>query len=340
MKTVQLGGTASDVKVAQIAHGLMHMTWNPLPTPDEQCFEAIKAGIDALPEGTKMVLNSAEFYGAGMGTGNLEMLSRFFAKYPQYVDKTFLMVKGGFNPKTFGPDSSPDFLRNSVDICQRALGSQKKIDAYQPARVDSRFPIEDTMKVLVELKNQGKFGHIGLSECSAATMRKAHAVHPLVAVEIEISLFSYEEETGKVIAAANELGVAVLGYSPLGQGVLGGSLKSSADLPTGDLRHQLARYKEEELKHNLLIVEELTGFAKTKGITVGQLCIAWVGALSPRIIPLPGSSKATRTLENLAVSKIELSKEDIQKIDGIVAKHGVKGARGFGGPPEKSHLWG
>ncbi|KAJ7072879.1 aldo/keto reductase [Mycena amicta] len=352
-KTTKLGGTASDVSVSRVAHGLMLMTyvpsfllarseqktnsWVPIPVPDEQCFESIKAGVDALPAGTKMLLNSAEFYG---GTTNLEMLSRFYAKYPDYADKTFLVVKGGFNAKIFGPDNSPEFLRTSADNVQRVLGPQKKVDVYEPARVDKRFPIEDTMKTLVELKNEGKFAHIGLSECSAATLRRANAVHPITTVEIEVSAFSYEEETVKVIAAATELGVSVLAYSPLGRGMLTGTLKSLAELPEGDMRNRFTRFKDENLQHNLMIVDELKSFAETKGITVGQLCIAWVAAQSPMVIPIPGSSKANRTLENLQAGDVELSAEDVKKVSDIIAKHGVKGDRANGMPPEKMHLWG
>ncbi|KAF7289289.1 Aldo-ket-red domain-containing protein [Mycena indigotica] len=338
-KTSKLGGTASNVSVSRVAHGLMLMTWTPTPVPDEQCFEAIKAGVDALPAGTKMLLNSAEFYGPTMGTDNLEMLARFYAKYPDYADKTFVVVKGGFDRAKFAPNNSPEFLRASADNCQKALGPNKKVDVYEPARVDKQFPIEETMKVLVELKNEGKFDHIGLSECSAATLRRAHAVYPVSTVEIEVSAFSYEEETIKVIDAATELGVSVLAYSPLGRGMLTGALKSLSELPEGDMRHRFTRFKDEEtLKHNLMIVDELKSFAETKGITVGQLCIAWVAAQSPVMIPIPGSSKHPRTLENLSAGDVELSGADVKKVSDIIASHGgVKGDRSNG---MAMHLWG
>ncbi|KAF7297877.1 Aldo-ket-red domain-containing protein [Mycena chlorophos] len=333
-KTTKLGGTASDVVVSRVAHGLMLMTWKPTPV------EAIKAGVDALPAGTKMLLNSAEFYGPTRGTNNLELLARFYEKYPDYADKTFVVVKGGFNAATFGPDSSPEFLRSSADNCQRALGPRKKVDVYEPARVDKRFSIEDTMKVLVELKNEGKFDHIGLSECSAETLRRANAVHPVTTVEIEVSAFSYEEETAKVIAAAAELGSTVLAYSPLGRGLLTGTVASVSEFPEGDMRHRFSRYKDENMKHNLMIVDELKTFAQTKGITVGQLCIAWVAAQSPVVVPIPGSSKASRTLENLEAGDVELSAADVQKVTDIIAKHGVKGDRGDGRSADELHQWG
>ncbi|KAJ7151721.1 aldo/keto reductase [Mycena filopes] len=312
-QSTNLGGTASNVSVGRVAHGLMMMTWIPTPVPDEQCFEAIKAGIDALPAGTKMFLNSADFYAQDLGPANLEMLSRFFAKYPEYADKTFLSVKGAIKDRA--PANSPENIRASVERSQKALGPIKKIDLFQPARVDH---------------SEGKFAHVGISECHADTLRKVSALHPITAVEIEISPFAYEENQKKVIATATELGISVLAYSPLGRGVLGGNIKSQADLPEGDMRHRFTRFKDAEiLKHNLTIVEALEKIGKAKGVTVAQLCIAWVAALSPRVIPLPGSSKATRTLENLEAGDIVLSTEELTTINDTLATLGAQ-----------VHLWG
>ncbi|KAJ6573802.1 aldo/keto reductase [Mycena vulgaris] len=337
-KTTKLGGTASDVAVGRVAHGLMMMTWIPTPVPEEQCFEAIKAGIDALPAGTKMFLNSGEFYAMDMRTGNLEMLSRFYTKYPEYANKTFLSVKGAIRDRA--PDNSPESIRSSVENIQRALGSVKKMDLFEPARIDRKVPVEQMMQTMVTLIQEGKFSHIGLSECNANTLRKAHAIHPITAVEIEVSPFSYEENQKKVIATAEELGISVLAYSPLGRGVLAGKIKSSSDLQEGDIRLRYSRFKEENLKHNVPIVDALEAMAKTKDITVAQLCIAWVAALGPSVIPAPGSSKSTRTMENLEAGDIVLSAEELKEMDEIITKHGVKGDRSVGLTDEQMHLWG
>ncbi|KAJ7226190.1 aldo/keto reductase [Mycena rebaudengoi] len=304
VQVITLGGTASDVTVGRVSYGLMQMTWVPTPVPEEQCFESIKAGVDALPAGAKAFLNSAEFYAMDFGTLNLEMLSRFYAKYPEYADKTFLSVKGGFNTKAFTPDSSPEFLRESVENIQRALGPIKKIDLYEPAR--------DTMEALSGLVKEGKFAHIGLSECNVDTLWRAHAIHPVTAVDIEISPFSFEEQTKRVLATSAELGISVLGYSPFGRGILAGNVTLAA----------------------------LEAIAKPKGIAVGQLCIAWVAALGENVIPLPRSSKASRTLENLQAGDVVLSAADVQEMNDIIAKHGVKGDRQMGVPDEMLHLWG
>ncbi|KZT71736.1 Aldo/keto reductase [Daedalea quercina L-15889] len=336
--TAKLGGTASGVTVAKVAHGLMMMTWRGAgPAPDEQCFEAIKAGVDALPPGTKMLLNSGEFYANDFGTGNLELLARFFEKYPSYADKTFLSVKGG--AKGLGPDASPENLRRSVDNINKALRGTKKLDLFECARVDPNVPVEESIKTLAGLIKEGKFDHIGMSECSAASLRRGNSVYPIAAVEIEVSPWSYEEETKKVIATAQELGIAVVAYSPLGRGFLTGSIKSVDDLPENDIRRRLTRFGEEYIKHNLTLVEALKAVAVKKGCTPGQLSIAWVGSLGPNVIPLPGSSKKERTLENLAGGDVQLTEADLAEINGIIAKYEVKGDRYFGNP-EAAHLWG
>ncbi|KAF8133885.1 NADP-dependent oxidoreductase domain-containing protein [Boletus edulis] len=247
--TTNLGGTASQIVVGKVAHGLMSMTWKPDPVPDEQCFEAIKAGIDALPSGAKMFLNGGEFYGHNLSTTNLEMIARFFEKYPEYVDRTFLSIKGGL---TVGagppePDGSPENTLRSVNAVNEKLRGTKHLDLFQCARVDLNLPVEYSIAALAKLKSQGKLDHIGMSECSAETLRRGHKVHPISVVEIEISPFSYEPETRAVIATAKELGVAVAAYSPLGRGFLTEQIKKLEDLPADDNRRHFPRFQEDSM---------------------------------------------------------------------------------------------
>ncbi|TFK29153.1 aldo/keto reductase [Coprinopsis marcescibilis] len=351
-QSTKLGGTASDVQIGTVAHGLMLMVWMPGANTDEQCFESIKAGVDALPPGTKMFLNAGEFYAHDLGTANLELLSRFYAKYPNYADKTFLSVKGGIDNK-MQPHGSLEFLRNSVDNVLRALGPNKKLDLYQPARIDRSIPLEELIGNLVTLQKEGKFDHIGLSELTGATLRKAHArctrvdviprpfhkIHPITAAEVEISPWSYEQRTKDLLEASKELGVSVLAYSPLGHGFLTGQIKSVSELQEGDFRLRLSRTKEEYFEHNMAMVEKLSTIAKRLGVTNAQLCISWVKHLGPNVVPLPGSSKATRTLENLAAGDIQLSTEDFAEITNIVENGEIKGDRYFGLPEEAMGLW-
>ncbi|KAI0328559.1 aldo/keto reductase [Cubamyces sp. BRFM 1775] len=344
VKTVKLGGTASDVIVGKVAHGLMMMTWRDPnhPLPDEEAFEAIKAGVDAMPPGVKMFLNSGEFYGPNQSTANLELLARFYEKYPEYAERTFLSVKGGTKAGALIPDASPENLRRSVDAINAALRGTKRMDLFECARVAKNASVEDAIKTLVELKNEGKFDHIGMSECSAASLRRGNAVHPIAAVEIEVSLWSYEEETKKVIATAQELGIAVAAYSPLGRGFLTGTIKSPQELPEGDMRRHFSRFQEENFKHNMAIVDSVKAIAAKKNVTPAQLSIAWVASRGPHVIPLPGSSSKKRNLENIAASEIELTEADLAEIDEILAKHTIKGGRYRDDvdPEHVLHLWG
>jgi len=332
--TTSLGGTASNITVGKVAHGLMLMTWRAEPVPDEQCFEAIKAGVDALPPGAKMFINGGEFYGPNFSTANLEMIARFFEKYPDYADKTFLSVKGGLNLGVV--DCSPAGVRRSVDLVNEKLRGTKRLDLFECARIDPKVPLEESIRTMVELKKEGKLDHIGMSECSADSLRCGNAIHPIAAVEIEVSPWSYEEETKKVIATAGELGIAVLAYSPLGRGFLTGQIKRPEDLPEGDFRRHLPRFQEDNMKHNFAIVDALAEIARRKNVTPAQLCLAWVASLGKHIIPLPGSSHPKRTLENCAGGSVELSVEEFTEINNVIDTAGVKGTR-YG---QQALLWG
>ncbi|KAK7055554.1 Aldo/keto reductase [Favolaschia claudopus] len=316
INTTHLGGTASDIVVGRISHGLMH-------SDDEVSFASIKAGVDRLPPGAKMILNSA------LAAQNLEMLGRFFARYPEYAEKTTIME----------PDCSMEGMRRSIDTIEHALGPHKKMDAFQPARIDPKVSIEKMMANLVVLLKEGHFSHIGLSECGADTLRRAHAIHPITVAEIEVSLTSYETETKRVIETARELGISVLAYSPVAHGLLSGTIKSIADVPENDFRRRLDRFQAGNIEHNLDIVSILPKIAAENGVTQAQIAIAWVASLGPHVIPLPGSSVVERTLENCAAGDIELSAEEIKVLNAIAEGGEVKGARYFGGN-EEAYFWG
>jgi len=339
MKTAKLGGTASNVTIGKIGHGLMMMTWKPTPTPDAECFEAIKAGVDSLPPGTKMLLNSGEFYAQDHGIGNLELVARFFEKYPAYADKTFLSVKGAIaSPETLGPDTSPENIRRSVNTINAALRGTKRLDMFEPARFDGKRPVEESIEAMADLVKEGKFDHISLSEVGAATLRRAHAVYPITAVEIEASPWSYDQKMKDLIAAALELNVTVVAYSPIGRGFLTGQIKSLDDIPEDDIRRRWARFQPENFTHNLALVDALQAIAAKKNCTAAQLCIAWVASLGPHVVPIPGSSNVKRNLENLSAVEVELSEQDIQEINHAIATHEIKGGRYIDAPDEVMHL--
>ncbi|KAI0001695.1 aldo/keto reductase [Russula vinacea] len=333
--TAKLGGAASHVVVAKIGHGLMMMTWRPTPVPDEEAFAAIKAGIDSLPPGVKISSTAVgEFYGRDMDTGNLELVSRFFEKYPEYADRTFLSVKGGLVPGQLVVDGSRENLRRSVDTILKALRGKKRLDLFQSARRDPNYEIEHYAEVLKEMVQEGKFDYIGLSEVRADTIRRAHKVMPIVAVEIEISLQAYERRRKMV-----ELGITTIGYSPLSRGLLTGHIKNRRDLEEGDFRNSFDRFQDDNIGHNLQLVDTVSTIANRKGITLAQLCIAWVSTLGDHVIPLPGSSNIKRTLENRHAGEVELSTEDLAEVAQLLEKYPRKGGRYVDAPEEQLNLW-
>ncbi|KAG9101041.1 hypothetical protein FRC07_010360 [Ceratobasidium sp. 392] len=305
------------------------MTWIPTPPSESQCFDALKAGIEAAPPGIKVFLNSGEFYGFNPPTANLELLNRFFTKYPEYAGRTFLSVKGAitFNEQGAHLDASPAGLEKGINNIIEKLGPNKKIDLFQCARVDPKVPIEETVATLNKHVESGKIGSIGLSECSAATLARASKVAKIAAVEIEVSPWSYEEETRRVIATAAELGTIVAAYSPLGHGFLTGKIKVD-QLQKGDLRANLPRFSDPEaIENNTNIVTALTEIATKKGITPAQLCLAWVSSLGPHVVPIPGSSRADRTLENMTAASIGLNEAEFGDIQSALERNPVSGDR-------------
>ncbi|CCO37379.1 pyridoxine 4-dehydrogenase [Rhizoctonia solani AG-1 IB] len=317
--------TIAGVPIVKVGHGLMSMTWVPEPPSDEQCFESIIAGINAAPAGVKVFLNAGEFYGTWPNvTANLELLNRFFTKYPEYAERTFLSVKGAIvvSERGLDRDSSPAGLQRSINNIIEKLGPNKNIDLFEPARVS----IEETMSELNKYVESGKIGAIGLSECSAATLERASKFGKVAAVEIEVSLWSYEEETRKVISKAAEIGAIIAAYGPLGQGVLTGKL-NPAELCKDDQRSHLPRFQEEAFRNNAKLVDALKVLADKKKITSAQLCLAWVSSLGPHVVPIPSSTRAARTLENVSAASIKLSKQDLEEITHTVEANPISGDR-------------
>jgi len=324
-KVAQLGGTASGVTVGKIGHGLMMMTFRDPVVSDEEAFASLKAGMDNLPPGAKMFLNSGEFYGLNPPSANLELLARFFERHPSYTDKAFLSVKCGMSFNPYGDLEAA--LERKVDFILAKLRGTKKLDLFEPARLIQGIPLDQSTRIIAKFIAQGKFDHIGLSEVRADHVRQAHSGHPIAAVEIEVSPWSYTQETKDVISTCEELGIAVIAYSPLGHGFLTGKWKSYGDLEPGNLLRQFSRFQKDNFNHNLALVSALEAIASDKGITAAQLCIAWVASLGPKVIPIPGSSSAKRTLENCAASNIELTAEDLAKISHAMAVNTVRGTR-------------
>lgn len=277
----------------------------------------------AIEEGINLV-NTAEFYGIGTSE---ELLGKAIQKYGR--DRFFITSKFGVlrNEKgeISGHDSSPSRIRPCLEASLKRLGIDY-IDAYYPSRVDQHFPIEDTIKELVALKNEGKIRFLGLSEANGETIKRALRVAPIHILEAELSLWSLHLRDEGTLDVLRENGISLLAYSPLGRGFLTGEVKKPEDLPA-PLVAAFPRFQPQNFAQNLKLVEEVEKLAKQKGITTSQFALAWVLAQGDYIFPIPGSKRAERVRENAKATHVKLTKEDLAAIDAILASFPVQGTR-------------
>ena len=277
--------------------------------------------------------NAGEFYGTP-AYNSLHLLNRYFTAHPSDAERVVLSIKGGIDPATHVPDGTEAGVRRSVEYCLEGLEGKKFLDIFECARVDPKTPIEVTVAALAEYVRAGKIGGIALSEVRAETIRRAAAVHPICAVEVELSLWSPEILENGVAATCAELGIPVVAYSPLGRGVFTGEVKKLEDLAADDPRRHFPRFQPEAFEQNLGLVREVDRLAEKKGCTPAQFALAWVKQLSgregmPVIIPIPGATTEKRVMENM--KEVRLDDSDWDEIDAILKKTTVVGDR-YGGP--------
>ncbi len=254
-------------------------------------------------------------------------------------DEVFLATKFGIKlelGKDGGPprrsiDGSPDYVRSACEGSLQRLGVEH-IDLYYQHRVDPSTPIEETVGAMAELVTAGKVRHLGLSEASAETIRRAHAVHPITAVQTEYSLWTRDVEP-EILPTLQELGIALVAYSPLGRGFLSGRFSSPDDLDEGDFRKHGPRFTGENLQENLKLVERVKELASEKGIAPGQLALAWVLHRGEQIVPIPGTKRVSYLEENIAAAEVELSEEEVERIAEVIpaatgARYDEAGMRG------------
>lgn len=218
-----------------------------------------------------------------------------------------------------GINGRPEYVRAACDASLTRLGTDH-IDLYYQHRVDNTVPIEDTVGAMAELVKAGKVRHLGLSEASAQTIRRAHAVHPITALQTEYSLFTRDVEA-EILPTVRELGIGFVAYSPLGRGLLTGSIKRVADLPESDSRAaRFPRFTGDNLEKNLVLVANVEQLAATKSCTPGQLALAWVLARGDDIVPIPGTKRRTYLEQNLAATDVQLTTDDIDWLDENVGQ--------------------
>jgi aryl-alcohol dehydrogenase-like predicted oxidoreductase len=292
--------------------------------------EALRTIARALDLGCNF-LDTSDMYGPHT---NEELVGRAIASRRDEVflaTKFGIKLEGGEGAPKRSIDGSPEYVRSACEASLGRLGVDH-IDLYYQHRVDPNTPIEDTVGAMAELVAQGRVRHLGLSEASAETIRRAHAVHPITAVQTEYSLWTRDVE-GEILSTLQELGIALVAYSPLGRGFLSGRFSSPDELDEGDFRRHGPRFTGENLQENLELVERVNELAAEKGIAPGQLALAWVLHRWEHIVPIPGTKRVSYLEENLAAADIELSDEEVQRIAEAVptatgARYDEAGMRG------------
>jgi len=255
----------------------------------------------------------------------------WFKQNPGKRENIFLATKFANKVDSQGNrciDTSPEYTKSACAKSLSRLGVHQ-IDLYYAHRLDGKTPVEKTVEALAQLKEEGKIKYLGLSECSAESLRRACKVHHISAVQIEYSPFSLDIESSQIglLKACRELGVAIVAYSPIGRGMLGGELRSHADIPDGDFRKLVPRFSEENFPKNLALVDRITEIAKKKGCTASQLTLAWILAQGDDFFPIPGTTNLGRIDENLGSLKVHITKEEEAEIRHACEKAEVSGGR-------------
>ena len=318
MQTRYLG--PSGLAVSAVGLGCMSMSDFYKDAGNEQ------ESIDVIHRALDMrcvFLNTADIYGPFT---NEKLIGRAVAgRRDQAVLATMFGQVRREDGSWVGFDSSPNHVRSACDASLRRLGVDH-IDLYFQHRVDPKVPIEDTVGALAQLVQAGKVRHIGLSEAAPATIRRAHAVHPLTALQTELSLFS-REAVETVLPTLRELDIGFVAYSPMGRGFLTARWHRPEDLSADDYRQHDPRFQGENFRHNLGIITRLQEIATGKGCTASQLALAWVLAQGEDIVPIPGTKRLRYLEENLAAVDISLTPDDIRRLDEVSPRGGVAGNR-------------
>jgi aryl-alcohol dehydrogenase-like predicted oxidoreductase len=268
-------------------------------------------------------LDTADMYGVGR---NEELVGRAIGdrRHQVFLATKFGNVRGA-NGEFLGVKGDPAYVRSACEASLKRL-SVEVIDLYYQHRVDPNVPIEDTVGEMARLKEEGKVRFLGLSEAAPQTIRKAHATHPITAVQTELSLWSRDAQA-EVLPTVRELGIGYVAYSPLGRGFLTGQIQSPEDFPEDDFRRFHPRFTGDNFDRNIVLVREVEQMAQQKGCTTAQLALAWVLAQGDDIVPIPGTKRIRYLNENIAALDVKLSDQDLKRLDEILPPGAAAGAR-------------
>ncbi|MES1215863.1 MAG: aldo/keto reductase [Bacteroidota bacterium] len=316
MKNRKLGN--SGLEVSALGLGCMGLSFAYGPAPDKQ--EAIKL-LRASFEAGITFFDTAEAYGP---FANEELLGEALSPFR---DKVVIATKFGFKEgkPPLGLDSRPENIKAVTEAALKRLETDY-IDLLYQHRVDPNVPIEDVAGTVKDLIREGKVKYFGMSEAGASAIRKAHLVQPVAALQSEFSLWWREPEQ-EIFPTLEELGIGFVPFSPLGRGFLTGAINENTTFDSNDFRNSLPRFSEENRKANQALVDLLKNISTEKNATPAQIALAWLLAQKPWIVPIPGTTKMHRLQENIGAVSIELTKEDLQKIETAASKIEVQGAR-------------
>ncbi|MGW2723056.1 aldo/keto reductase [Streptomyces sp. NPDC001492] len=307
-----------ELEVSAQGLGCMGMSHAYGATDDAQSIATLHRALDL----GVTLLDTADFYGSGH---NEELIGRAIAGRR---DEVVLATKFGFANRLGEPTrvrGDAAYVRQACEASLRRLGVDH-IDLYYLHRVDPQVPIEETVGALAELVQAGKVRYLGLSEAGAQTIRRAHAVHPITALESEWSLWTRDLEA-EIAPVCRELGIGLVPFSPLGRGLLTGQYRSTEEMADNDMRRSQPRFADGNLERNLATVAKLDELAAAKGITAGQLALAWVQHQGDDVVPIPGTRRQRYLEENLAALDVELSPEDLAAIEATASPEQIAGAR-------------
>jgi aryl-alcohol dehydrogenase-like predicted oxidoreductase len=316
MKSRKLGN--SDIDISEIGLGCMTMTGIYGPADETESIATIQAAIDS----GSTFIDTSDAYGGG---SNEILVGKAIASRR---DDVVLATKFGNiyakDPER-GADGRPEYVREACEASLKRLDIEV-IDLYFQHRVDKNVQIEDTIGAMAELVKQGKVRSIGLSECSSETLRRAHAVHPISAVQSELSLWTQFALSDHLPVCA-ELGTTYVAYSPLGRGMLTGAIKSDGDMSEKDRRRDHPRFQGDNLKHNVAVIAPIESLAKAKGCTPAQIALAWVLAQGDNVLPIPGSKRIEHLNQNIAATEISLTADELQELNVSIPPDFTAGSR-------------